>query len=53
MSRCKKHFWHKIKVKHVFEANLNPGSFNYYFSEFKIKVCSRCHKVRNLKEKKA
>jgi hypothetical protein len=48
---CRKHVFVNIKVKHIYEAELCPGSINYYFAkEFRILKCLQCGKVTDSKE---
>jgi len=48
--KCPKHCWHKIKVQHIFQVDLDPGGLNYYFGVRFIEICLKCNKVRNPKE---
>ena len=48
MKRCKKHWWHRIKIKHIYELDLRPGALNIAILDLpEIEICTSCYKVRN------
>ena len=45
---CRKHWWQKAKVKHIFEADVSSGGTNYFFPYLlDVEICIYCNKVRS------
>jgi hypothetical protein len=49
MSRCRKHWWHKLlyETPDTFKINVSPGAINLFFKPFIFEKCANCGKVRN------